>query len=288
MDAVVEREHDDGARGHAAHLAEAGRGVRPVVDGEQGPSPRRRRRPRTEAGWRRPGRRSGSPAGRWSIIRWDGSTATTVRSVGSYEPAPAPTLSTRAASPARRGSAARSVDRAAGRVRSRRRSSRRSGLLSPAHATHACDSQFSMSYEFDQIPYPLVYEEQAAFKDTYGGAEGVVVCESYLLEPKTSPTRCWCSCTRSAAARTCRWCVNSRASGHHVIYCNSRYRSDVALIMEKVVLDLGACVRDAKERLGTQRSCSPGGVAAVRCRSTTRSKPRSLGSPRPRRATRPT
>ena len=41
-----------------------------------------------------------------------------------------------------------------------------------------------MPYEFDQIPYPLVYEEQAAFKDTYGGAEGVVVCESYLLKPK--------------------------------------------------------------------------------------------------------
>jgi pimeloyl-ACP methyl ester carboxylesterase len=38
--------------------------------------------------------------------------------------------------------------------------------------------------------------------------------------------------------------------GHHVIYCNSRYRSDPALIMEKVVLDLGACIRDAKERLG--------------------------------------
>src|SRR3546814_19149933 len=41
--------------------------------------------------------------------------------------------------------------------------------------------------------------------------------------------------------------------GHHVIYCNSRYRSDVALIMEKVVLDLGAAVRHAKERLGYEK-----------------------------------
>lgn len=42
-------------------------------------------------------------------------------------------------------------------------------------------------------------------------------------------------------------------AGHHVIYCNSRYRSDSALIMEKVVLDMRAAVADAKERLGYSR-----------------------------------
>jgi pimeloyl-ACP methyl ester carboxylesterase len=40
-------------------------------------------------------------------------------------------------------------------------------------------------------------------------------------------------------------------AGVHTIYCDTRYRgTDVALIMEKVICDLGACVRDAKERLG--------------------------------------
>jgi pimeloyl-ACP methyl ester carboxylesterase len=40
-------------------------------------------------------------------------------------------------------------------------------------------------------------------------------------------------------------------AGHHVIYCNSRYRGiDSALNMEKVVEDLGACVADARGRLG--------------------------------------
>lgn len=43
-------------------------------------------------------------------------------------------------------------------------------------------------------------------------------------------------------------------AGHHVIYCGSRYRGvDSALIMEKVVEDLGACVRDATRRLGYTR-----------------------------------
>src|SRR3546814_3514078 len=39
-------------------------------------------------------------------------------------------------------------------------------------------------FEIETVAYPLVYEEEAAFKDTYGGVEGVVVCESYLIRPK--------------------------------------------------------------------------------------------------------
>src|SRR5258705_12404631 len=43
-------------------------------------------------------------------------------------------------------------------------------------------------------------------------------------------------------------------AGHHVIYCNSRFRgTDSALMMEKVVEDLGECIKDAKNRLGYQK-----------------------------------
>src|SRR3546814_12914726 len=43
-------------------------------------------------------------------------------------------------------------------------------------------------------------------------------------------------------------------AGHHVIYCNSRYPGvDYALQMEKVAIDLGECIRDAKNRLGYER-----------------------------------
>ena len=107
-----------------------------------------------------------------------------------------------------------------------------------------------MPYEFQQIPYPLVYEEQASFKDTYGGAEGVVVCESYLLRPKVDSDTVLVFMHPVGGGAYLPMVRHLARSGHHVIYCNSRYRSDVALIMEKVVLDLGACVRDAKERLG--------------------------------------
>jgi pimeloyl-ACP methyl ester carboxylesterase len=46
--------------------------------------------------------------------------------------------------------------------------------------------------------------------------------------------------------------INALArAGHHVIYCNSRFRgTDSALLMEKVVQDLGEAVKDARNRLG--------------------------------------
>lgn len=43
------------------------------------------------------------------------------------------------------------------------------------------------------------------------------------------------------------------AAGHHVLCCPSRYSSDSSLIMEKVVSDLGGCVRHLKDELGYRR-----------------------------------
>jgi pimeloyl-ACP methyl ester carboxylesterase len=43
-------------------------------------------------------------------------------------------------------------------------------------------------------------------------------------------------------------------AGRHVIYCNTRYRgNDTALILEKCVLDLGACIADLKARFGYEK-----------------------------------
>src|SRR2546427_465192 len=42
--------------------------------------------------------------------------------------------------------------------------------------------------------------------------------------------------------------------GHHVVACATRYSNgDAALQMENVLLDLAACVRDTRERLGYER-----------------------------------
>lgn len=111
-----------------------------------------------------------------------------------------------------------------------------------------------MRFEVEEIPYPIVYEEKAAFKDTYGGVEGVVVLEAYLLRPKGVASDTVVVFTHPIGAGAYLPMVRHLARcGHHVIYCNSRYRSDPALIMEKVVLDLGACIKAAKGRLGYDR-----------------------------------
>ena len=60
-------------------------------------------------------------------------------------------------------------------------------------------------YEYDRIPYLVAYQNTSAVRDVYGGVAELVVLESYLLKPKDNHrTPCWCSCTPSAAAPTCR------------------------------------------------------------------------------------
>lgn len=39
--------------------------------------------------------------------------------------------------------------------------------------------------KYQRTPYLIVFQEQATFKDTYGGAEGSVALEAHLLKPDT-------------------------------------------------------------------------------------------------------
>jgi len=107
-------------------------------------------------------------------------------------------------------------------------------------------------FEYDRIPYLVMFEDTSSYMDTYGGVAETVVLESHLLKPKDVPSDTVIIFMHPIGGGA--YLPMSTAlprAGHHVIYCNSRYRGvDNALIMEKVVQDLGACVKDAKERLG--------------------------------------
>ena len=96
---------------------------------------------------------------------------------------------------------------------------------------------------------------QAAFKDTYGGLEGMVFLECYQLLPRDVPSDTVLIFSHPVGGGAYLPMVTELARcGNHVIYANSRYRgNDSALIMEKVVLDLAAAVRHARERLGYER-----------------------------------
>lgn len=110
-------------------------------------------------------------------------------------------------------------------------------------------------HDYERIPYLVGYVEKSEFKDTYAGPMDFVALEAHLLKPKNKPSKTVIVFMHPIGGGAYLPMVNSLAkAGHHTIYCNSRYRgTDSALIMEKVVADLGACIKDAKERLGYEK-----------------------------------
>lgn len=105
--------------------------------------------------------------------------------------------------------------------------------------------------KYERIPYLIVFDESAAFKDTYAGQIGKVTLEAHLLKPETPSDTVVIMMHPIGGGAYLPMPGSLAKLGVHVIYCNSRFRgNDTALTMEKVALDLGACVRDAKERLG--------------------------------------
>ncbi|MFJ9387366.1 serine aminopeptidase domain-containing protein [Nocardioides sp. NPDC101246] len=108
------------------------------------------------------------------------------------------------------------------------------------------------THTYDRVPYLVVFEDTSAYRDTYGGEGDIVALESYNLRPHGVEADTVIMFMHPIGGGAYLPMMNALAkAGHHVIYCGSRYRGvDSALLMEKVVQDLGAAIRDAKERLG--------------------------------------
>jgi pimeloyl-ACP methyl ester carboxylesterase len=104
-------------------------------------------------------------------------------------------------------------------------------------------------------PYAVVYREESGFKDVYGGAGGIVFTENMRLHLAGTQSKRVIVFTHPIGGGAFLPLVTSLAhAGHHVIYCNPRYRgNDSALIMEKCIADLGACLKDARTRFGYEQ-----------------------------------
>ncbi len=101
-------------------------------------------------------------------------------------------------------------------------------------------------------PYLVLHQETSGFKDVYGGAGNTVVVECMHIRPAGSTSETAIVFSHPIGGGAFLPLVSALAyAGHHVIYCNPRYRgNDTALIMEKCVADLGACLEHARETLG--------------------------------------
>ncbi len=107
-------------------------------------------------------------------------------------------------------------------------------------------------HEYERIPYLVAFQNNSGVRDVYGGLAEMMVLESYLLKPTDKPSDTVLVFMHPIGGGAYLPMINALArAGHHVIYCNSRFRgTDSALLMEKVVEDLGECIKDAKNAAG--------------------------------------
>lgn len=107
---------------------------------------------------------------------------------------------------------------------------------------------------FEVLPLGIVFQESAAFKDTYGGAVGWVALGGKYFKPATPSETVLISMHPIGGTGGLPVMTHFARQGLHMIAADSRYRGvDNALIMEKVATDLGAVVRYARDTLGYKK-----------------------------------
>jgi pimeloyl-ACP methyl ester carboxylesterase len=103
---------------------------------------------------------------------------------------------------------------------------------------------------YSRTPYLIVHRERRVRKDVYGAIDDAVVLQAQLMRGEAPSDTVLIAMHPIGAPAYLPIFPQLARAGHHVIACASRYSNgDAALEMENVVLDLAACVRDARERL---------------------------------------
>ena len=115
----------------------------------------------------------------------------------------------------------------------------------------------TQKFEVERIPVTVSFDESALYTETYGfaGTSGTVFLEGQRLTPKGKPADAVILFMHPSSTLQLMPLPAALAqAGIHVLCAGSRYaKNDTAAIMEKVVIDLGAYVRHAKEVLGYRK-----------------------------------
>lgn len=109
---------------------------------------------------------------------------------------------------------------------------------------------------YQRTPYLVVYREavRSDRKDVYGAVGDHIAVQSQLLRGDTPSDTVIITTHQIGSQAYLPFFSGLAGAGHHVIAAANRYTSgDFSLQTENVLLDLAACVRDAKERLGYQK-----------------------------------
>lgn len=109
-------------------------------------------------------------------------------------------------------------------------------------------------YKTERISYLIIFEDKNPLKETYGGSLEFGVLKSTLLKPERESKSVILFMHPIGGGEWLPMVTELARVGHHVIYCQSRYpNNDSALIMEKVAIDMGNCIRHAKTELGYEK-----------------------------------
>jgi pimeloyl-ACP methyl ester carboxylesterase len=110
---------------------------------------------------------------------------------------------------------------------------------------------------WDRVPVVITFAERLRMVETYGfaGSQGQTVLEGQRLVPRDRPSDTVFLFMHPATTLNMLPMPAALANaGLHVLCAGSRYaKNDSALIMEKVVFDLGQYVRHARETLGYRK-----------------------------------
>jgi pimeloyl-ACP methyl ester carboxylesterase len=111
--------------------------------------------------------------------------------------------------------------------------------------------------EWDRVPVVITFAERLRMVETYGfaGSQGQTVLEGQRLVPRGAPSDTVFLFMHPATTLNMLPMPAALAdAGLHVLCAGSRYaKNDSALIMEKVVYDLGQYVRHARDALGYRK-----------------------------------
>ena len=128
-----------------------------------------------------------------------------------------------------------------------------SGQLSrsPEYPLRSMPTTDDAAGTYQRVPFLVAFRDASAVRDTYGGTGEYVTLEAHLLRPPIASDTVVVLMHPIGGGGYLPMTTALARAGHHVVYCNSRYRGvDAALVMEKVVEDLGACVRHVTETMG--------------------------------------
>jgi pimeloyl-ACP methyl ester carboxylesterase len=112
----------------------------------------------------------------------------------------------------------------------------------------------STSHEYTRTPFLIVQTQHAKRKDVYGSIGDNVVLQAQLLRGAETSTMAVVAMHPIGSPGYLPMFSGLARAGFHVIACATRYSTgDAALQMENVLLDLGACIDDARDRLGYEK-----------------------------------